>query len=280
MKHVVHFSGGLCSFWAAKRVIERHGKENVTLLFADTRMEDEDLYRFLEESAAHLGLPIHVLTEGHTVWELFKKQKMLGNSRFPLCSVKLKRDQLDAWRMERREDAMTFYLGLDWTEQHRMDGVGGKPGMKAIFAPFPVEAPMMDEPIWDKCRMAKELELLGIKLPRLYTMGFPHNNCGGFCVKAGQAHFAHLLKMMPERYAYHEAQETVWRYEVGKDFSILNDRRGDGKKKTLTLKMLRERIEAGESFDRDDWGGCGCSTELQLEYADRSPAQTQLDPNP
>jgi hypothetical protein len=261
MKHVVHYSGGICSFWAAKRVIERHGRENVILLFADTRMEDEDLYRFLQETSGHLGVPISVLTDGQTPWDLFKKKGMLGNSRFPLCSVTLKRDQLDAWRVENCDPAKhRFYLGMDWTETHRMDGVGSKPGMRQIFAPFTVEAPMMDEPIWDKCRMMKELEALGIKLPRLYSMGFPHNNCGGFCVKAGHAQFAHLLKMMPERYAYHEAQETAWRHEVGKDYSILTDRRGDGEKKTLTLKTLRLRIEAGESFDRHDWGGCGCST--------------------
>jgi len=50
MKHVVQFSGGLCSFWAAHRVIAQHGRENVTLLFADTNMEDEDLYRFNQEA--------------------------------------------------------------------------------------------------------------------------------------------------------------------------------------------------------------------------------------
>ena len=91
-------------------------------------------------------------------------------------------------------------------------------------------------------------------------MGFPHNNCDGVCVKAGQAHFAHLLKMLPEEFAYHEAEEQALIARIGKDFSVLNDRRGDGKKKTLTLESLREGIEAGESFDRNDWGGCGCAT--------------------
>jgi hypothetical protein len=39
----------------------------------------------------------------------------------------------------------------------------------------------------------------------------------------------------------------------------MTDRRGDGKKKPLPMRVLRERIEAGESFDRHDWGGCGCA---------------------
>lgn len=262
MKHVVQFSGGLCSFWAAKRVIAEHGRENVTLLFSNTKMEDEDLYRFNRDAEKYLGVTITVLCDGRTPWDLFTSKGMLGNSRFPICSVILKREVLDKWRhANTTPESHAFYLGLDWTEAHRMNGVGGKPGMAEVFRPWRVEAPMMHEPIWDKCRMMEELKATGIALPRLYKMGFPHNNCGGFCVKAGQAHFAHLLKMMPERFAFHEAAELAVRAQTGKDYSILNDRRGDGKKKTLTLEMLRLRVESGEDFDRDDWGGCGCAVE-------------------
>jgi hypothetical protein len=64
---------------------------------------------------------------------------------------------------------------------------------------------------------------------------------------------------MPERYAWHEMREERVRTNTGKDWSVLTDRRGDGKKKTLTLRQFRERIESGETFDREDWGGCGCS---------------------
>lgn len=44
--HVVNFSGGLCSFWSAHRVKERYGSANMVLLFADTLIEDPDLYGF------------------------------------------------------------------------------------------------------------------------------------------------------------------------------------------------------------------------------------------
>ncbi len=46
--HVIMMSGGAGPFAAAKRVLA--GKPNhVTLLFCDTLIEDEDLYRFLDE---------------------------------------------------------------------------------------------------------------------------------------------------------------------------------------------------------------------------------------
>ena len=99
----------------------------------------------------------------------------------------------------------------------------------------------------------------GIRPPRLYELGFPHNNCGGFCIKAGQAHFAHLWKTLPDRFLYHEAQEEALRCHLGKNVAILRDRRG-GEVTPLTLRELRLRVEGEKQFDLFEWGGCGCFT--------------------
>lgn len=116
MKQVVQFSGGLCSFWAAHRLIQLHGSECVTLLFADTKSEDRDLYRFLNDAESALGVPITRISDGRSVWGLFKESKMLGNSRFPLCSAVLKRNVLDAWRFANTTpETHVFNIGLDWT---------------------------------------------------------------------------------------------------------------------------------------------------------------------
>ena len=64
MKHVVFFSGGACSYCTAKRVIENVGKENVVLLFTDTKIEDEDLYRFIDEAAENA----HILEAAKKLW--------------------------------------------------------------------------------------------------------------------------------------------------------------------------------------------------------------------
>jgi len=50
VKHIVSFSGGMGSFAEAKSCVDKFGKENVLLLFSDTLMEDEDLYRFIKET--------------------------------------------------------------------------------------------------------------------------------------------------------------------------------------------------------------------------------------
>lgn len=253
MHHIVNTSGGVCSFWAAERVVRKHGSADVVLLFADVMMEDQDLYRFLKESSEYLGIPITRISKEMNPWQLFSKEGMIGNSRSPPCSVRLKREPLDEWRRANTlELSTTLYLGIDWTEERRLHD------LRKRHPTWKIEAPMCEPPLWDKCKMLDELRAIGIEPPRLYKFGFPHNNCGGFCVKAGQAQFALLLKTMPDRYAWHERQEEKLRAQVG-DFSVMTDRRGDGKKKPLPMRVLRERIEAGESFDRYDWGGCGCA---------------------
>jgi hypothetical protein len=52
VKYLCMASGGLVSAEAAHRIADRHGRDGLSLLFADTIVEDEDLYRFLIESSA------------------------------------------------------------------------------------------------------------------------------------------------------------------------------------------------------------------------------------
>ena len=108
--------------------------------------------------------------------------------------------------------------------------------------------------------MGRLLRLHGVEVPRLTKMGFPHNNCGGFCIKAGHAQFLKLLTAFPERYRHHEEQERRWRDKHGKNHAVLRDRRG-GKTVPMTLETFRKRIEAGGQVDLFDWGGCACMEE-------------------
>lgn len=250
-KRIVQFSGGLVSWQSAERVKAEFGTENMTLLFADTRMEDEDLYRFSAEAAAHIGVPITVIADGRTPWDVFFAEGMMGNAHVDLCSRILKRELLDKWRKANTlpEDSV-IYVGLSWDEANRYEGV------KDRLHPWLTLAPMMRPPFYTKPELEHLAREAGIEPPRLYGMGFPHNNCGGFCIKAGQTQFALLLRTMPERYAFHEEQEERFRALHG-DVSILRDRRG-GTTKPLSLKALRERIEGGAQPELFDWGGCGC----------------------
>lgn len=273
MHHVVMFSGGAGSYNAAKRVIEKEGAENVTLLFADTKIEDEDLYRFLRKAAEVLGAHLEIIADGRTPWEVFFDERFMGNTRVDLCSRILKRDLMDKWvESNFKPDEVVCYVGVDWTEVHRFER------LEPRKLPYVYKAPMCEKPYMDKDQMLEVLKADGIEVPRLYGMGFPHNNCGGFCVKAGQGAFKLLLEKMPERYAEHEAKEEEFRQFIGQDVAILRDRRKSVRRESigvdpedssrddeipaavpLTMKELRERVHCGGPVDEFDLGGCGCA---------------------
>ena len=92
MQHIVMYSGGLGSWGTAWRLVNR-GQRPV-LLFADTLIEDFDLYRFLDQGASCFGLAVEVVIEGRTPWQVFKDVKFLGNNRVDPCSRVLKREPL------------------------------------------------------------------------------------------------------------------------------------------------------------------------------------------
>lgn len=254
-KHIIQFSGGLGSYAAARLIVDKHGAENTVLLFADTLIEDEDLYRFLDEAHKDLGCELVRIADGRDPWQIFRDERFLGNSRVDPCSKILKRELLRR-HMDTHFNPATdlTYIGIDWTEEHRFEKA------KARWLPWTVLAPLCDPASGSKAQWKQFLEGRGIKLPRLYGLGFPHNNCGGFCVKAGQAHFKNLLDKFPERYAYHEQKEQELREYLGKDVAILKDRTGGNKKgRPLTLREFRERVQSTGAYDKHEWGGCGCA---------------------
>lgn len=256
MKHVVMYSGGIASWVVARRVADENGIEDLILLFADTLAEDEDLYRFNIDVERDLGTSITVVADGRTPQQVGIDRKHLGNTRVANCSHLLKQRPCREWLEANTDPASTVvYVGIDWTETHRM------PAIERAWAPWLVRAPLIEPPTYHKAEMIVQARDRGIREPRLYGMGFAHNNCGGACVKAGQAQWAHLLAVFPDRFASWEGHEQMMRDRLGSDVAILRDRRG-GQTRALPLVELRRRIQgdASESVDCDDWGGCGCFT--------------------
>lgn len=250
------FSGGVGSWAAARRVVGRYGAANTTLLFADTLIEDPDLYRFLDEASADIGVPITRIADGRTPWEVFKDKRYLGNTRIDPCSAILKRDLMRRWLEEHHRPARTqVHLGIDWSESHRIANAAPR------WHPWRVDAPLCRPPYVDKAQMLDALRVAGIEPPRLYKMGFAHNNCGGGCVKAGIGHFKLLMDKLPEVYDEWATEEQKLREHLGKDVAILRDRTG-GQVRPLPLLELRSRVKAETiEVDETDIGGCGCAVD-------------------
>lgn len=295
MKHVCMFSGGVSSWAAAKRVADRHGTADLTLLFTDTLMEDGDLYRFLVEGACNVfGLPrpddllgflrtvpeFHVdrdtrrgmlsearaqaasavpglawIAEGRDPWQVMRDERILGNSHFDPCSKLLKRQFMDRWLAGNCEPEATTCYV--GIDWTEKHRYTTLAARKAEQG-WRYEAPLTERPYLLKLDFLAWCAREGLEPCSMYARGYAHANCGGFCIKAGMGHYATVYRVDRDRYAFYEAQEQGMREFLGRDVAMLTDRTGDGKKKPLTLAALRERMDAGGQLDMFEVGGCGC----------------------
>lgn len=253
-KHVVMLSSGVGSAVAAKKVADRFGLDNMVCLFADVG-EHEDNYRFLLDIQRAWDLPITIITnDGKTIWDVFKESRFLGNSRVDPCSRMLKREPMRAWLEQNFEPEDTVvHIGFDVDEGHRMAKAAPH------WVPWEIQAPLC----WEGLEVFKHEAIAlindwAIEAPLLTRQGFAHANCGGGCIKAGHKQFRKLYELHPDTYADWEKNETEVAVFLGKDVSILKNRRG-GVTKPLTLRGLREEINTGVRPQEDEgWGSCNC----------------------
>jgi hypothetical protein len=253
MMHIVSFSGGMGSFAEAKACVDKFGKENVILLFADTMMEDEDLYRFKDEAVAFLDCELVTLSQGVTPFEVFKKEKFMGNSRVDPCSRVLKRAPLNNWFTETyAPEEAQMHLGIDYSESHRLAGV------RERMRPYTYRSTLIED---GRIVHKGYSEEYGIRRPRLYDWKLGHNNCGGFCIKAGLGHYKALYEANPERYAEFEAKELDVYEAIGSVHPFLKKTKNKVLRH-LTLREYREEFLEKDLVSKEEsqeYGGCGCA---------------------
>ena len=225
MKHVVSISGGSGSAVAAERVLDRYDKNDVILWFADTLWEDEDLYRFLDDLEARWEHEIIRFTDGRTPLDVAEKRQLIPNSLIAPCSHELKQIPFRKF-ITSLEKPLTVHLGMDWTEEHRH----ARP--KESYEE--IEGVTVDFPLtWDplpSIAYQTTIKSWGITPPRLYSLGFPHNNCGGRCVRQGIKEWLRLKETFPERFE----EVKVWELEQRK--------KGGPRAKRAILKQTRDKV--------------------------------------
>lgn len=224
------------------------------------------------------------LVEGRDPWEIFRDRSFIGNSAVDPCSEVAKRLCFAKWRSAncRRVGELfgppdTFIVGIGNHEADRFFGSAKSMGIlrRNALDGWHYTAPLIDAerafnapgrdalaklPKGVPTMLFAPLEEFGLATPRLYGLGYQHNNCGGFCCKAGQAHWANRFRVQPERYAYDAMMERKLRAFLGDDVAMMTDRRG-GEKKPMSLDTFAQRLRAepGREFTyQPGESGCGC----------------------
>jgi len=243
--NIAALSGGIMSFYAAYLSVQKYGKENVLLYFNDTGWEHSDLHRFLSDISNYLDKEIIVDKDGRTPEQVFLDERFLGNNRVPVCSRILKAERLQNYY--KNGDNLIFGIGLE--EKRRVQRIVS--AYQVVYAKTgkfcTLEFPLAENKI-TRSQIKEWFWNTGIRVPKLYYLGFDHNNCSGGCVRQGKKQWLHLLEWLPEVYKERELFEERFRQRFG-DYSFLKD---------ITLKQLRENYEKKEKVVKSTSTGGGC----------------------
>lgn len=211
LHHICLLSGGHSSAKVAIYVVQKYGKDNVTLLNhnINPKYESADIKRYKQEIADYLELPItYANIDGiskpediPSQFEVCIKAKAITDYRTgqPLCTNRIKTgpfiDFLDfnfplySTLFEEKKDVIIYY-GFDENEQSRItrrSSIMGALGYKT------------DYPISKRELLITDTNQIGIKPPSTYSIWI-HANCIG-CLKAGLLHWYCVYCLHPDIYA-------------------------------------------------------------------------------
>lgn len=201
---VCHFSCGAASAVATKLALVKNEaapfKLPIEIIYCRVRQEDPDNMRFLHDCEKWFGQKITILVDtkydGSIVNVMRKRQYINGADGAP-CTLHLKKEPARAFAQHGDINVYGYTAGEEDRLGRWIDANGERL----------VSAPLIDGGIYKGAALAL-VRRAGIELPRLYGMGYDHNNCIG-CVKGGAWYWNKIRVDFPERFAEQLALEEA-----------------------------------------------------------------------
>lgn len=243
--HVVSIGGGITSTWLlVDRVIAKYGRENMTAVICAVGNEHPDVWRLIEAVERKYGIQIVRLGKPYDIWDVFFNEGMMGSSLVDPCSRVLKRERMAEYMAANHPPENTvLHVGITADEIDRMLAIRSNWKKRG----YTVEALLADEPALTRERVIEMCQFEFGFVPTLYRLGMKHNNCGGFCVKAGKGQLARLLWHDRATYLEHERMELLHQRIFEHQSTIMRDvQTVNGVRTTtpLTLRDFRLRMDA------------------------------------
>lgn len=202
---VGHFSCGAASAVAVKLALEENKASAKPLpfevIYCHVREEDEDNARFMRECEAWFGQKITVLENakyGGSIVNVMKSRRFINSAKGAPCTLHLKKEPAREFARDGDVNIYGYTLGEEWRVDNWIDANNDKL----------IRAPLIEREL-DKGAVLAIVERAGIALPRLYAMGYDHNNCVG-CIKGGAWYWNKIRVDFPERFAQQmEIEEMI-----------------------------------------------------------------------
>lgn len=191
-KIVVWFSCGAASAVAAKKTIEKYGKEFDIIVVNNTiQEEDSDNLRFLKDVEKWLGVTIYYATNNkypsNSAVDVWESVKYMAGTKGAPCTRILKKEA--RYQFELKHKIAFHVLGFTFDEKKRHDRFVKAERENVI--PVLIDEEITKEQCFDILLDS------GIELPLMYRLGYPNANCIG-CVKAtSPTYWNHVRKTHP-----------------------------------------------------------------------------------
>ena len=184
----VWFSCGAASAVAAKKTLELYGDNNrVRVVNNPIKEEHQDNQRFLKDVEKWLNVDIEFAINPKfpdqsckTVWDT--RQFMSGPIGAP-CTLHLKKNARQVWEHKNNSD----FIVLGFTSDEKKRAKRFSENQKQNLLPVLINENITKQDCFDILSQEK------IKLPKIYSFGFPNANCIG-CVKATSPTYWNLVR--------------------------------------------------------------------------------------
>jgi len=189
----VWFSCGAASAIAAKITLDKYKHNNIVRVVNNPIKEEHmDNQRFLKDIEKWLNIKIETAINSKfpdasckTVWE---KAKFMSGIHGAPCTLHLKKKARQQWEQKNKTD----YIVLGFTAEEKKRANRFKLTERKNLLPVLINNNLTKQDCFDILQKEK------IKLPEIYSLGFPNANCIG-CVKATSPTYWNLVrKTFPE----------------------------------------------------------------------------------
>jgi len=191
---IAWFSCGVTSAVACKLALEIYGTENVELYYIVIDSAHEDNKRFIEDCEKWYGKKINkVQSEKYKdQFDVIEKIKYINGVNGAPCTLHLKKNV--RYRIEKEIDFDGQIFGFEFEKKEINRAIR----FSQQYPQAKPNYPLIDRKI-TKSQCAEILLKNGIKLPKMYELGFHNNNCIG-CVKGGKGYWNHVRKHFPNEF--------------------------------------------------------------------------------